>query len=675
MAEATVPTGASTRRPWYRSSVVAVGVPLLIGLVHVAIVSRHYFVGSFDDDASYILSAKALLAGQGLTGHLTSGAVVAGAYPVLYPVMLVPLLWLWPHSDLPLRLLSVGCVGALFPLTWTYLRRLGVPPSLRTATLVLLALNPVLATFASMVMAEVPFLVVLVAGLLAVQRWDQTSRVWCPAGVATVVAAAGLIWTKEAALGLVVGLVVWLLLRRQPVKAVAVAVGALVLLLPLLLARAAAHMPLLGSRYSQELGGYYSGGLVDRLLHVAPTALHQYFAVALPASIVPRGAPLPELGTGLELARVLSWNVSILCVVGLLVSIWRFRDAAVVMVPVYGAETLLWPFVNERRVILVLPVVVAWYAIGAWAALRAGAALVRQRRAVPVLAMRAVGVAVVGALVVAPLVAQASRDYLFGDREDSSRPAASRYTQILSATPDRRTVVETDYPSTLALDTGHPTANGAFLANLPFCTDDPNTRQTLIQDQAGYLILGALNKPHDIDSTCLSDQARRNAWSIRLMESAGDDSSVFELIGPGTPHAGLRDLTTGASVRASGPFVALPPDAPDSLGDPGGVQTVSPGGSATFTWQWRAPSAVTQVSVGEAKALDGRTHGVQVLLETAPGHWRQLASSGQAVGDGAVDPFVLVQTPAGTSALGVRVVVRGSGVVKATDVHVLGPLA
>ena len=36
--------------------------------------------------------------------------------------------------------------------------------------------------------------------------------------------------------------------------------------------------------------------------------------------------------------------------------------------PVYLAETLLWPEVNERRVILVLPVLVAWYVLGAKAA-------------------------------------------------------------------------------------------------------------------------------------------------------------------------------------------------------------------------------------------------------------------------------------------------------------------
>ena len=46
----------------------AVGLPLLLGLVHVALVAPHYFVGSFDDDAGYILAARALLAGHGLTG-------------------------------------------------------------------------------------------------------------------------------------------------------------------------------------------------------------------------------------------------------------------------------------------------------------------------------------------------------------------------------------------------------------------------------------------------------------------------------------------------------------------------------------------------------------------------------------------------------------------------------
>ena len=86
-------------------------------------VAPRYHVGSFDDDASYIMAAKALLAGRGLTDHLPSGAVMVGLYPPGYSALLVPLLWVFGDGYLSLRVLSVACFAALFPLTWYYLGR------------------------------------------------------------------------------------------------------------------------------------------------------------------------------------------------------------------------------------------------------------------------------------------------------------------------------------------------------------------------------------------------------------------------------------------------------------------------------------------------------------------------------------------------------------------------
>ena len=75
--------------------------------------------------------------------------------------------------------------------------------------------------------------------------------------------------------GAVGGLCRWLLLpwgRHRPSwrKSVAVAAGVAALLLPVVAARVIAGVPVAGSRYSQELGVYYSGGLVGRIIHVAP---------------------------------------------------------------------------------------------------------------------------------------------------------------------------------------------------------------------------------------------------------------------------------------------------------------------------------------------------------------------------------------------------------------------
>jgi hypothetical protein len=217
----------------------------------VALVAPRYFVGSFDDDAGYILTTRALLAGHGLTAHLANGTTVAGSYPPGYSALLAPLLWLWPHTFLPLRLLSTLCYAALFPLTWLYLRRRAVSDGVRVAALVVLALGPPLATYGSMVMAETPFLVLLVVLLLWVDRWERQPRAITRTGVAVILMAGGLVWLKEAGIGIAAGLVLWLLFQRPPrwpQKAAAVAGGVVILLLHVEAARLAAGEPLAGSR-------------------------------------------------------------------------------------------------------------------------------------------------------------------------------------------------------------------------------------------------------------------------------------------------------------------------------------------------------------------------------------------------------------------------------------------
>ncbi len=649
--------------------VLAVGVPLVVGIVHVLLVAPHYHVGSFDDDASYILSAKAILAGGGLTGRLPSGALVVSAYPPGYSLLLVPLVWIG-GTGAALRALSLVCYAALFPLTWRYLGTRRLPEPFRVAVLMLMALNPVLATFGTMVMAETPFLVLFLVTLLLVDRWSTSGRALSPAGIAVIVAVGGMVWLKEAAIAMVAGLALWLVLRREVRKAVAVAGGTLVLLAPVAIARLVSGVPLTGARYSEELGGYYTGNLVDRLSHVVSAAAH-YVSTALPASVVPSGSPFS--GWTYDVLRVAGWHVPVLCILGLVVWARRYRDAAVAVVLCYVAETLLWPYINERRVILVLPVVLAWYALGGWVV---GAALLRwwrQKNWARGRLVRPGLAAVCATAIVAPLVAQFPRDYLFALGQSSSQPEASPYAAILARLGAPRDVVETDYESTLALVSGHPTADGAFLASLTSCPDQA-IRAALSADHASYLLTGALNKPEQVDSPCLLAEGTSQPWAIRLFRTGHDQATVFELVGPGTPNPGLADLTAPAPVSGSTPVVAVPVAQVGEGDNPGTVpSTLAVAGTGVLTWDWGGAATVRQVSVGAAGAVSGPTAGVRVELRLPSGAWTSVAAAGTAVGDiPGTAPFLLASFPQGITATALRVIIQGSGQVSAMDVHALG---
>ena len=209
-------------------------------------------------------------------------------------------------------------------------------------------------------------------------------------------------------------------------------------------------------------------------------ALWQMLSTALPATLVPYLSPLPIGGSDVDIWKVLSWQVTVLVVVGAVVWARRHRDAAIVVVPVYLAETLLWPEVNERRVILVLPVLVAWYVLGAkaawdaawsWTQRRVGPAWRRRGWGwAPGKATLGVGAAVIAVLVtVAPLTAQLPRDYLVSLGQDTSHLGGSPYVNLLAQLGQPADVVETDYVSSTALFTGHATHGFAFTETLSSC--------------------------------------------------------------------------------------------------------------------------------------------------------------------------------------------------------------
>ncbi len=182
-------------------------VPLVIQIAHTIAVAPAYQVGSFDDDANYLMAAHVLAAGGGLTSTMPSGAAVVANYLPGYPMLMVPLIWLFGGALWPPRVLSGLSIAALYPLLWAWMGRRGVKPSCRVAVLGLLAINTVMATYSTMVVAEAPFLLLLVLILFAVDRWEQQPGALN--GALVIVLLGALVWLKEAGIGLVVGLVLY----------------------------------------------------------------------------------------------------------------------------------------------------------------------------------------------------------------------------------------------------------------------------------------------------------------------------------------------------------------------------------------------------------------------------------------------------------------------------------
>jgi hypothetical protein len=502
-----------------------------------------------------------------------------------------------------------------------------------------------------MVMPETVFVVAFLLLLLIAERWEREVRVVCWAGVGTVLIAASLLWLKEAAAGMVLGLTCWFLLRRAWRKGLLTLAGSAVLMAPVLIARAIVGAPLIGSRYSDELG-VAAGGVIHRLVHVVPHSISTMVVSALPLSVVPTGvSPLPTHGVVGLVLDLVGWTLPPLVAFGLVDWVRHHRGPAALVAGGYLLETLAYPYMNERRIVLVLPVVMTWYVLGVRSAT---AALIRvTRRALaawrtPTVRSNAIGlrrfVAAGSAtlLVIAPLTAQFPRDYLFRVGQDSSAPHGSPYMSILSHLGTHQEVVETTYLWSTALFTGHRTASSAY--HLP--CDDRAVRNAIQTDRGGYLLDAALNRPGQLESECLLHLADSSPWAVRLLRTRQDKASVYELIGPGTSHPDLVDLTPGP------PLSALDP--------------------RTQNWSWARPVEVRQVTLGAASSRLGPARHVVIELLNPRGEWIAVASSTGAVGDGSRTRYLAVEFSSITLASAVRITVDGPGGPAVQDFHVLG---
>lgn len=187
-------------------------------------------VGSYVDDAWYITLAKSISSGQGYRRIELVGAPPTTAAPFGYPLLLAPLVYLFPHTYLPLQLLSIlFALGAIY-LFWAFLRR-RVSALIAMLVLVLFAFHTGVVAFASMVRTEVPCIFFTMLALVLLDRYEAQRKALTWNLIGLTIAAAMAYFVRVPGLVLVGSIFAYLLCRRQFHKAaafgviVAIAVG------------------------------------------------------------------------------------------------------------------------------------------------------------------------------------------------------------------------------------------------------------------------------------------------------------------------------------------------------------------------------------------------------------------------------------------------------------------
>ena len=177
-------------------------------------------VGSFFDDAHYLVLAESLATGRGY--HLINypQAPLETAFPPGWPLLLVPVTAVFPNSLLWPRLLTFAFWLASILLVDRLLAR-RLPPALAPLFLALVALNPHLIGMAGTAMSEAAFLFFTLLTLTLLQTWaeqPEKRRFWLLLAIGLAAFLALLV--RTIGIALVAAVVISLLrtLHRQQLR-------------------------------------------------------------------------------------------------------------------------------------------------------------------------------------------------------------------------------------------------------------------------------------------------------------------------------------------------------------------------------------------------------------------------------------------------------------------------
>ena len=340
-------------------------VPVVLGAVVLAVALltiTPWPVGVFQDDAIYVVLAKALATGEGFRMINMPGAPHATHFPPGYPLVLAALWKLFP--SFPDNIVVFKFLNALFLAgtaigTYRYGRsRLGLGPLGAAAGAATGTISVVVLMITGVVLSEPLYMLLVIPALLLAERAADDGNIRTAAAAGALIGVLTLVRTVGVFL-LPAALVV-LLLRRRWTSAAVVAASALAFILPwqLWISAYQAEMPapFVGKygAYGPWLSeGYRAGGLrfAKAVLEKNADELFGFLGyISLPvAPVWPR---LVSLG-----------SVIVLLTTGA-ASAWRRIPITLVFLLGYGAVILAWPFEPTRFALVWWPVLAGLFAVG-----------------------------------------------------------------------------------------------------------------------------------------------------------------------------------------------------------------------------------------------------------------------------------------------------------------------
>jgi len=281
-------------------------------------------VGSFFDDAHYIILAESLFAGRGYRLINFPDAPVERAFPPGWPLLLTPLVGFFPDNFTILKLLALFLWLASIPLIYRLFATRLQSPYLE-ALVAVVALNPHLVGLSGTVFSEMAYLFfsLLTLNLFEIwQRQEHRHRVWLL--LVVIFIALYTLMVRTIGLTLLVSILLYLLLNRRH-RDLGVIGGLLMLgLIPLAWFNLKNGGAFVFSESYQKHVNFVTSNLVN---FVRPW---EYLSILSPESFANSVVPVFDLGRVMALitpgpGHFFSITLLLLILLGYLISLRRYQ--------------------------------------------------------------------------------------------------------------------------------------------------------------------------------------------------------------------------------------------------------------------------------------------------------------------------------------------------------------
>ena len=339
--------------------------PVILGAIALAVALltiTPWPVGVFQDDAIYVVLAKALASGQGFRMINMPGAPHATHFPPGYPLVLAALWKLFPSfpdNIVVFKFLNAAFLAGTAIVTYRFCRsRLELEPLGAASAATVGTISVVVLMITGVVLSEPLYMLLSIPTLVLAERAAEDGSPRTAASAGAMIGVLALVRTVGVFL-LPAALLV-LLLRRRWRSVAILAATALMLIVPWQLwvsaYQAETAAPFVGKygAYGPWLSeGYRAGGLpfAKAVLEKNADELFGFLGyISLPvAPVWPR---FVSLGT-----------LIVLSVVGA-VAVWRRIPVTIVFLLCYGGVILVWPFEPTRFLLVWWPVLAGLWVAG-----------------------------------------------------------------------------------------------------------------------------------------------------------------------------------------------------------------------------------------------------------------------------------------------------------------------